>query len=178
MTVKHVNRLKQLMPPLEPPPDNQVDWEVAEDVFGRSFPIDFKEFVRAYGNVIWCDLFRAIYPGSETRDACQKSRDYVENLLAAMYGAKLWGSDGKEIHIPPYPASEGLLPCLIDTNSDIVCWYTVGHPDSWTTVLFQEGNLFFFPCDVTQLICDWIEQIPPAAEVWGTLNMRKFGIAR
>lgn len=177
MSIDHVKRLKRLVPPIDQP-SHEMDWALAEEIFGQPFPTDFKQMVSLYRDSLWCDLFRAIYPDTETRESCEMSREKVLRILAAIYSANLWDKEGNLVRIPPYPSPEGLLPCLIDTNSDVVCWHTVGEPDSWTTVLYQEGNLFFYPTDVTQLIHDWIQQIPPAAEVWGKPDPRNLRVSR
>jgi hypothetical protein len=176
MSLRHLDRIKQRLPPLDPPPESHVDWTMAEGVYGLAFPTDFKQFIATYGNVEWCDLFRPVYPRTESRKACEQSRASVLQTLDAMYAARLWDRDGNLVNIPPYPASGGLLPCVIDSNSDVLCWRTDGPPDGWTLAYFQEGNVFFYPCDVTQLICDWIERIPPATEVWGDPTQRPFEI--
>ena len=62
MAASHVEKLKGLVPPLVPPPENAIDWEMAEQEYGLPFPEDFKRFVSVYGNVMWCDVFRPIYP--------------------------------------------------------------------------------------------------------------------
>jgi len=180
MSLRHLDKLKKLMPPLDPPPENSVDWAMAEQVFGLSFPNDFKQFVYTYGNVIWCDLFRTIYPETDTREACLKSREYTLELLSHICSDRLYDADGNVFDIPPYPSPGGLLPCLTDTNSDFICWRTVGHPDEWTTVKYSVGSVFMFPFDLTQLICDWIEQIPPADQAWSSyfLKPEKYGISR
>jgi hypothetical protein len=172
MSILHVEKLRKLAPPLEAAPENVVDWAMAEKVYDLVFPEDFKKFIGVYGNVMWWDLFRPIYPRTESLDACRESKESVVRLLASMYSAKLWNENGEVVDIPPYPKPEGLLPCFLDTNGDIVCWHTVGEPDQWKVVVFQEGNLFFFPFDVTQLICDWVEHIPPASGIWRPFDIR------
>ncbi len=86
MSLSHVQKLTQLVPPLDPPPENVVDWKMAEDVFGISYPNDFRQLIHCYGNVMWCDLFRPVYPKTQTRAGCQESKEYVLELLSAMYG--------------------------------------------------------------------------------------------
>jgi hypothetical protein len=173
MSISHVERLKMLVPPLDPPPENVVDWAMAEQEYGLTFPEDFKRFVGIYGNVIWCDLFRPIYPKTQSLETCRKSKEYTLKILAGIYGARLWDENGEAVTIPPYPSLGGLLPCLLDTNSDVVCWHTVGQPENWKVVLFQEGNLVFYPSDVTQLICDWVEHVPPASAIWRAFDPSK-----
>src|SRR5690349_17863842 len=137
MAMMHLQKLASLVPPLDQPPENVVDWGMVEQEYGLPFPDDFKKLVTTYGNVMWCDLFRPIVPKTDSLNACRKSKAYVLSLLAAMYATQLWDEHGNEVDIPPYPAREGLLPCVIDTNSDIISWYTLGDPDEWKTVLFQ-----------------------------------------
>jgi hypothetical protein len=81
MPHKYLERLKTLMPPLPNPPNRDVDWELAEDVYGLPFPSDFKEFVATYGNLRWCDLFAPIYPITSSRKTCVKSRELVLDYL-------------------------------------------------------------------------------------------------
>ena len=171
MSLQHLARLKKLMPPLDSPPESVVEWSLAETGFGITFPEDYKEFVRTYGNVIWCDLFRPIYPATSTQQACEESKAYCLKVLSYMYKAKILGGDGKQISIPPYPALGGLLPCLADTNGGYLCWHTSGQPNEWTTALYYGGNAWFFPMGLTQLIADWIEQIPPADAIWDTHHL-------
>ena len=85
----HVEKLRKLVPPLEPPPENDVDWKIAEQIFGIDFPEDFKHFVKVYGNVMWCDMFRPIYPKTESIESCEQSKQYVLRTLSAMYGGAL-----------------------------------------------------------------------------------------
>jgi hypothetical protein len=131
MAMNHLERLKRLMPPIDPPPESDVNWPMAEEIFGTRFPTDFKNLIATYGNVIWCDLFRFIYPETSDEPACRRSREDVIETLSYLCGGenRLWDESGQEIHIPPYPESGGLLPCLTDTNTGFVCWHMVGNPD-------------------------------------------------
>jgi len=180
MASQHLERLKTFMPPLNPPPENEVNWKMAEEVFGLSFPLDFKQFVFTYGNVIWCDLFRAIYPETSSREACEKSREDLIETLTHICSDRLYDEAGNIVNIPAYPSPGGLLPCLTDTNTAFMCWRTVGAPHEWTLLKYSSGNLFMFPMDLTQLICDWIERKPPADKAWGEffLKPERYGIAR
>lgn len=181
MSHQPLEELKTLMPPLEPPPENEVDWTMAEAVFGIRFPTDFKQFVLTYGNVIWCDLFRAIYPETDTREKCEKSRDDVLETLSIIFNDDLCDENGDTIdNLKAYPSPGGLLPCLTDTNSSFVCWLTSGEPEHWTLVQWFSGTVRFFECNLTQLIRDWIKQVPPAKDAWGPffLSPKKYGIAR
>lgn len=179
MSIVHLERLKELMPPLEPAPDSVVDWNVARDVFGLSFPADFTEFVATYGNVIWCDLFRPIYPITKTLSDCQKSKDHVLEILGRMYKSDLLDEENRIINLPHYPAPGGIFPCLVDTNGCYICWITTGAPDNWITAKFDSGYLQVFQCDLTQLICAWIEQKPPASDIWDStfLETDNYGLA-
>lgn len=168
------------MLPLSPPPDNTVDWALAEEVYRLSFPNDFKQFIGVYGNIIWCDLFRAIYPETQSRDMCEKSKEYVHEILAAIFSGELWDVDGNAINLLPYPSTGGLLPCLVDTNTSFICWITKGKPDEWTTVKCSSGTVCMYPFSLTELIINWLEQIPPADKVWSSyfFGPKKFGVAR
>jgi hypothetical protein len=96
-----------------------------------------------------------------------------------MYHGKIMAKS-KEIDIPPYPAGGGLLPCLADTNGGFICWHTTGPPDEWTTAMVNSGNIWFFPMGITQLIADWIEQIPPGDDLWDKHHLEPgdYGIER
>jgi hypothetical protein len=180
MSSIYIEKLKKAMPPLDPPPDNVVDWAMVRDVYGLDFPNDFKDFITTYGNVIWCDLFRAIYPETGTRQECEASRTDVLETLSLIGGDRLYDVDGNVVEVPCYPTPGGLLPCLTDTNSDFILWRTEGEPDDWTVVKYSCGNVFMFDFGLTQLICDWIERVPPADQVWGAvfLGPAKSVIAR
>ncbi|MCA9046191.1 MAG: hypothetical protein KDA69_17820 [Planctomycetaceae bacterium] len=180
MSLHHLAKLKKLMPPLDPPPENLVDWALAEEVFSLQFPTDFKQLVATYGNVIWCDLFRPIYPETDTLARCEASKNDVLETMSLIFSDELYDTDGNAVQLAPYPQLEGLLPCLTDTNSSFVCWHMKGNPDEWKLVQWYSGTVRFLNCDITQLICDWISQTPPFEDVWGTffLGPKKYGIAR
>ena len=44
------------------------DWSRPEirSLFELAFPEDYKQFIHTYGNVIWCDLFRPVYPDTSS----------------------------------------------------------------------------------------------------------------
>lgn len=181
MSLQHLEELKVLMPPLVPPPENKVDWSVAEEVFGIRFPNDFKQFILTYGNVIWCDLFRAIYPETDSREKCDASRSEVLDTIDTIFNDGFCDENGDAIDgLRPYPNPGGLLPCLTDTNSSFICWLTSGDPENWTLVQWYSGTVRFYKSDLTHFIRDWIKQIPPANDAWSTffLSPKKYGIAR
>ena len=74
-----------------------------------------------------------------------------------MFQFDLLDSDNTRVDVRPYPAARGLFPCLVDTDGGYVRWRMDGDPDNWTTVRYRSGNLVFFDCGITQLICEWIE---------------------
>jgi len=173
MSQQYLEELKVLMPPLEPPPDNNVDWEMAEQVCRIRFPEDFKQFISIYGNVIWCDLFRAIYPETDTWEKCEKSREEVLETLAIIFNDGFCNEDGTAItNLRPHPNPGGLLPCLTDTNSSFVCWLTSGKPEEWTLIKWHFGTVTFYDFTLTQLIRDWIKQVPPAKDAWGAFFLK------
>jgi hypothetical protein len=180
MSSQHLEKLKQLMPPVNPPPENNVDWAMAEDVFGLRYPQDFKDFIHSYGNVIWCDLFRPIYPETSTRKQCEASRGEALETLSIIFNGDMCDPDGRVLSLKPYPAQGGLLPCLTDTNGSFICWLTAGDPDSWTLSQWHNGTVRELDCNFTQLISDWISQTPPFNDVWGPffLTATKYGIAK
>src|SRR5262245_44742831 len=117
------------MPPPAAPPQNDIDWEVAEDVLGLKLPDDFKGFVRAYGNSIWCDTFRPVYP-ENSRKGCEEYRTYLLELLEPM---DYLYDDKQDLDFKRYPERGGLLPCLIDFGGKHVCWVAEGDANNWGT---------------------------------------------
>jgi len=173
-----LDRLVKLMPPLSPRPGNVVDWKLAEDVFGVTFPTDYKQFIDLYGNVIWCDAFRPFYPNTSSRAECENSKQHYLDVLSKMYKFDIITGDGVRVDIPPYPTRGGLLPCLADTDGGWVCWHMKGNPEKWTMTLYNGGTMWFFPMSLTKMIADWIEQVPPADAVWHSEHLEpdEYGI--
>ena len=166
------------MPPLVPARDNDVDWNMAEEVFGVRFPTDFKELVHTYGSVYWCDLFGLFYPDTSTREKCEESRRYVQQTLDMLLSGSLRDESNEQIEPEKYQEPQSLLLCLSTTNGTYVCWHTVGEPDDWKVVEWDEGTIRSWDCNLTQLIANWISQTPPYDEVWPDffLSPEKFWI--
>ena len=80
MRAKYIDKLKKLLPPPAKPPLNEANWQVAEEILGLQIPADFKEFVQTYGNAIWCDSFKPVYPGN-TRRECEEYKAHLLELL-------------------------------------------------------------------------------------------------
>ena len=163
MSLQYLEKLKSLMPPPDHPPLNEANWPVAEEVLGLRLPHDFREIVHIYGNAIWCDSFRPVYPGT-TLEECQEYRDHLLELLKPM---DFLYDEERTFSYARYPDPGGLLPCLIDFDGGACCWITEGAPDNWGILYWFGGPCKVFPMhNVSRLICDWIEQKPPVQDVW------------
>lgn len=123
---------------LLPPPSSAVEsadavaWDRFEQSFGTALPLDYKQFVTIYGTGAIDGFLWILNPFSKNRylNLLEEGRVKLEALEAFIH---------ETVPYPLYPKPNGLLPCGVSDNGDVIFWLCSGHPSEWSLVL-NEGR--------------------------------------
>ncbi len=138
-----LSKLLEAIPPPESAKSRAVNWNEVERELGFAFPSSFKDFIAAYGESQWFDLYSsALYPESVAGvDQYRKSLQSFHGTVDK-YGIR----DEDEIEGSPialYPEPGGLLFFMSSSDGDYYFWQmSSGDPDEWPMVVWQVPNLF------------------------------------
>ena len=132
-----LNPLDELQTVLPPPkrlfgvPTN---WEVVEKSLGLKLPADYKAYLAVYGGgTIGCiDIPSPFGISREIRSWWEGWADFYSDI-----------SEYVKIPYPVFPDPGGLLPFGTLGDSDNLNWLTVGEPDQWPFVYYNQEEGFF-----------------------------------
>ena len=125
-----IDDLVRLVPPPEAPVDATGDWARVETDLGLELPSDFKMLIQRYGLGQFESFITPLNPFGRHAMLIDEARRLQED------------QPFREQHpdLSPcafYPKLGGLLPWAGTDNGDRICWLTEGHPDTWTTVIWN-----------------------------------------
>lgn len=149
------NAVPDIVQLIPPPPRPPHDWSQTESLLGFRYPPDFRDLVDAYGGGIFCDDIILLYPES-TPEGCAAYRELITDLAEHVIGtAEIWTPEHK---YSAFPASGGILPCVVNFERDRVGWLMVGEPEDWPTFTSWGGAGYqVVPDTVTEVLLDWIK---------------------
>lgn len=132
-----MSSLNELMK-LLPPPSSAVEsadavaWASFEQSFGTALPLDYKQFVTIYGTGAIDGFLWILNPFSKTGylNLVEEGRAKLKSLKALR---------NEIVPYPLYPEPNGLLPCGVSDNGDVIFWRCSGDPSEWNLVL-NEGR--------------------------------------
>lgn len=128
--------LVRLVPPPRTPRDvgNPADWPRVERALGLTLPLDYKQYIGAYGRGIVADF---IHPF----DPCVPDEVAQRDELLGHH-RRVRESRGRDLFpYPIYPEPGGLLLWGETENGDALFWLAEGDPDAWPTIVTGTRNL-------------------------------------
>ena len=127
--------LKELVTPPEQPAEvGSVEaWLRCEAQLGFKLPSDYREFVFAFGSGLFAGLYRVYNPFAKSEwTALHPS---VERTCTHL--REFRQSFPQDVPYPIYPEPGGLLPWANDENGNDYYWQTLGEPDTWQVLSFN-----------------------------------------
>jgi hypothetical protein len=132
-----MSSLKYLMCLLPPPPEaleseDAVAWDRVERSLGTELPLDYKELLATYGSGAVDGFLWILNPFAKNHhlNLIHEGRAKLEALAALIH---------ETVPYPLYPNPNGLLPCAVTDNGDVMFWICSGHPSEWNLAI-NEGR--------------------------------------
>ncbi|MBA3458522.1 MAG: SMI1/KNR4 family protein [Deltaproteobacteria bacterium] len=121
--------LKPPARPLEVPVDD-VWWAALSRALGVPLPADWKTFVQTYGTGSIARFITIANPFSEI----DPYLPWLTSVIAADKNSMVVNGKGVAGGLPPFPASEGLLPFGRWSDWAVLYFHMRGAPDAWPIV--------------------------------------------
>lgn len=163
---KYVTLLTTVIPPPGQPKGNKPQWNLAENELDVRYPESFKDLIEVYGNGIWFDDAKLIYPG---KTGIENTRGIINQWTDRMATGMRDCKTGKEATFALYPDKGALLPFMIDFSSGVYCWDTsVNKPENWAVVYWSGYTVSTLPAmSVAEMFYKWIKEEEPMVSFWG-----------
>lgn len=123
--------LVEVMPPPSAPLEACSDWSCVEAPLDRALPMDYREFISAYGTGYLDEFMSVLNPFSTASSYNLISGGQVH--LAAM--RQLREDPGSLLKYALFPEEGGLLPVAMTDDGDTLHWLTRGTPEEWPIVV-------------------------------------------
>ncbi|HEY3505233.1 MAG TPA: hypothetical protein VGN37_20915 [Actinocatenispora sp.] len=118
------------VPAPDEPPDDDVDWDWAEDHLRVRLPADYKTYIDTYGVGYVNRLFLVLHP---TTDMAAGNLEDVADGQSSVEGLSTLLTPPPLVW--PGLGSDRLMACAVTSNEDVAYWYTRGDdPDAWPLV--------------------------------------------
>jgi hypothetical protein len=153
-----LDALMQLVPPPAKPTEvgTLKKWRDVEKKLGTNLPVDYREFVFAYGTGLFAKFYRVYNPFAaseytallpQVQTVCKMERDFKE-------------SNPERVPYPIYPDAVGLLPWGNDENGNYYFWLTEGEPDEWTVAQNEARGKGYRaqPCSMTEFLTQVLQK--------------------
>jgi SMI1-KNR4 cell-wall len=126
--------LSALVQPPEKPVEvpKKPNWKQVEKSLGISLPVDYREYIVAYGTGVLCNFVVICNPFSEQDGFALLP--FVKTMTNTL--VQLKQSEGiRQVPFDVHPARPGLLPFGGDENGNVLYWLTEGDPAVWPCVV-------------------------------------------
>lgn len=141
--------LSTVSPPPEPV-DNRGDWGQVVAQLGLALPVDYMQFVDAFGSGSLNDFIHVLNPFSTNKNLNLQYQ--LTHVLGALRELKT--AHPERVRYPLLFEPAGLLPWGLTDNGDIFGWITQGDPGRWPSVLLPRHaeKTADFDAPMTQLL--------------------------
>ena len=152
-----------LAPPRIPVETPGVDgWGSVVDAIGFALPVDYMQFVEAYGSGTINKFIHVFNPFSKNLHI-----NLLQQLTRILASFRMIKEEfPEEIPFPLLYEPGGLLPCAMTDNGDVLCWRTVGATGHWSIVVVGRSSA----CEEYQMpLCRFLGRV-----LSGSLNVSAF----
>jgi hypothetical protein len=132
------DELKSVLPqpqhPVEVP--SSMNWGEIVDVIGFALPVDYMQFVEAYGSGSINRFIYVFNPFSSSPHL-----NLIRQLTRVLASFRMLKEEfPDEIPFPLLYEPGGLMPWGITDNGDVFCWRTQGVSGHWSTVVVERSS--------------------------------------
>jgi hypothetical protein len=148
--------LTQVAPPPSIPIEtgSPSEWPRIEEELGFNLPLDYRDFIHAYGTGCFQGFLWILNPFSE--DEHLNLLRQAPMLLWTVGEVKRQSPDA--VPWPLFPEPGGLLPWARSDRGDALYWLTEGVPEAWPVVVWQSRPTTFVRVDrsTTMFLFQWL----------------------
>jgi hypothetical protein len=141
--LNYLNELRKVVHAPAAPTHASGDWHQTEVVLGTSLPSDYKALVTTYGAGVFAKALWLLNPFVP--------RTTLKGSALAVISQWQQVSDMCEVEYPFYPEKDGLLPCAVNRNADVISWRTSGDPEQWDLIVWDASVPQYLVADAKPL---------------------------
>ncbi len=157
-----LQQLLEIAFPLPPPIDagRAEQWKEVEAALKTQLPSDYKNLVSNYGVGYFGNYVTVLNPFYPEHQYPSILALYKKSYEMLHENRQEW-----DCPYPFFPEAKGLLPWGKDDTAGLLCWLTVGSPDTWQTVVLNSNWQVCeeYPMTATEFLFSWLtRQVAPS----------------